>query len=229
MQYLSRRLEANSKWPRGGQVPADVTAARQRERLLDATEALVAARGFATTSIERIAKEARVSTTSFYEHFAGKEECFAAAFERALADLHARFAVRVPAELPWPEQIRAGLRELLAAIAESPQRARMCLVQAPRGGPALLATYERALWGVVPKLREGRALDPAAAGLSDTLEEATIGGLAWLLRDRLEGGEADGIEAMLPELVDVALAPYLGPEEALALAGVGEGVDDDRE
>lgn len=223
MQYLSRRLAMESQRSRKDSSGSAVIAARQRERLLDATERLVAELGFSATAIERISKEARVSTVSFYAHFADKEECFLAAFDRAVEDARARLGEAVPAAAPWPEQIREGIRALLALVAEHPNRARMCLVEAPVDGAPLRARYEAMLDSAVPKLREGRALDPSADALADSLEEATIGGLAFLLQHRLRAGGSEGIEEMLPQLLDIALSPYLGPREALASSSAARG------
>jgi AcrR family transcriptional regulator len=226
MQYLSERLHATKTGkPRGErEAHREAVAAEQRGRILAATELLIADRGCAGTTIERIAKQARVSSITFYDHFAGKEEAFVAAFDLAVGEGRARLAKAAPPELPWPEQVREGLRALLATIAANPARARMCLVESQKGGPALLARYEAALDGAVAKLSEGRLLDEAAGGLPESLEETTAAGVAWLLRERLETGGAGGIEEMLPRLVDVALAPYLGSAEALHLvATAGEG------
>ncbi len=219
MQYLSERLLATqSRRSRGDRAHHEAVASGQRERILAATEQLVAERGCAGTSIERIAKQARVSSITFYDHFASKEEAFVAAFDRALEETRGWLAQEAPADRPWPGRIREGLRALLAAIATHPERAQMCLIEAGKGGPQLLARYEATLDSAVPLLREGRQLESAAAGLPETLEEAIAGGLAWLLRERLEAVGAEGIEEMLPRLVDVALRPYLGSDEALHLA-----------
>lgn len=226
MQYLSERLNATkARKPQGErEAQHEAVAAQQRERLLDATERLVAECGCAGATIERIAREARVSSITFYDHFAGREEVFVAAFERAVAEVRARLVEDVPRELPWPEQVREGLRTLLRMIAARPQRARMILVESQRGGPALLARYELVLDWAVLKLREGRLLGSAAEGLPGTLEETTAAGVAWLLRERLETAGPEGIEEMLPRLLDVVLAPYLGSAEAPHLVGAsGEG------
>jgi AcrR family transcriptional regulator len=223
MQYLSRRLSMESKRSRSASPDSALIAARQRERLLDATERLVAELGFSATAIDRISREARVSTVSFYEHFADKEECFLAAFDRAFEDARGRLAAAVPTAAPWPDQIREALRALLALVAEHPNRARMCLVEAPVDGPALRARYEEMLDSAVPKLREGRAFDASADALAESLEEATIGGLAFLLHQRLQAGGAEGIEETLPQLLDIALSPYLGPREALGLSSAARG------
>jgi AcrR family transcriptional regulator len=218
MQYLSQRLAEKPARARGGGPPRDPLAARQRERLLAAAERLIAERGCAGTSIEATVKLARVSSVTFYEHFAGKEECFVAAFERAVAETRAELREAIPGGAPWPDQVRAALAALLAAIVAEPARARMCLVEAGVGGPALRARYDAALDAVASELREGRVLDSAPPGLPATLEEATVGSIAWLLRERLEAGDADGVEGLLPRLVDLTLSPYLDGEAPRAVA-----------
>lgn len=220
MQYLSQRLANESTRTREGQRPRGPLAATQRGRILAAAERLIGEKGCAGASIEAIVKEAGVSTITFYEHFEGKEECFVAAFDLAVEETREELREAVAAELPWAEQVREGLRVLLEAIDADPARARLCLVEAQMGGPALRARYDAALDGVVPKLREGRALESAPGAISDAVEEATVGGIAWLLRQRLELGEESGVGDLLPRVTEIALSPYLG--DGLALPAAAE-------
>jgi AcrR family transcriptional regulator len=215
MQYLSQRLARKPSPGRGGGTEAGAGSPPQRERILDAAERLIAARGIAGTSIEAIVKEAGVSSVTFYEFFDAKEECFVAAFDRAVeggAEELALAAEGDPAAggLSWSEQLATGLRAMTKLVAAEPDRARLVLVEAQIGGPELSAHFEAALDRVAVKLREGRALETAPPDLPATHEEATAGALAWLLRERLETGDAQGLEALYPELIDIALAPYLG-------------------
>lgn len=226
MQYLSQRLAVEPARERGGDPPRGPLAATQRERILAAAEQLIAERGCAGATIEAIVKLAKVSSVTFYEHFDDKEACFVAAFERALEETRARLREAVPAELPWEEQIREGLRLLLATVEAKPARARICLVEAQMGGPALAGRYEVALDAAAAKLREGRSL-LSAGRLSETVEEAAVGGIAWLLRERLEFERGRGVRELLPQIIEIALSPYLGESEAsLATAadpGSGDG------
>lgn len=226
MQYLSQRLAEKPAKGRGGRPPQDPLAARQRRQILDATEKLVAERGCSGTSIEAIAKSARVSSVTFYEHFESKEACFVAAFERAVEESAQLLRAAASGAATWEEQIRAGLAALLLAIDADPVRARMCLVEAQMDGPALLARYDAALDSAAPKLREGRLLDSAPRGLPETVEEATLGGIAWFLRQQLETGEPAEVEVLLPKLQDVALGPYRG-QGGPPLAGAEAGRSDD--
>jgi len=227
MQYLSDRLKAvNIGGPddEGREARHRAVAVQQRERLLDAAEQVIAEQGVAGTTIERVVKLARVSSSSFYLHFEGREELLLAAFDEAVEEEAAAIAGAVRAELPWPDQVREGLRLLLAAIEARPQRAWMCLVESQRGGVALQEHYETALDQALPVLEQGRLLGSAAGDLPETLEEATAAGVAWLLRERLEGSGAEGIGELLPQLAEIVLGPYLGGGEALRLSVAGRGI-----
>jgi AcrR family transcriptional regulator len=215
MQYLSQRLATKPSPRRGGEAEAGAVSPPQRERILDAVDLLVAAHGVAGVSIEAIVKRAGVSSVTFYEFFAGKEESFAAAFDRAVDTAVARLAEAAAGDpaaggLSWSEQVATGLRTLTKLIAAEAGRARLVLVEAQTGGPQLSRRFEAALDRVAAKLREGRALETAPADIPATHEEATAGALAWLLRERLETGGGERLEALYPELIDIALGPYLG-------------------
>lgn len=212
MQYLSQRLASKPARRRDGGPSAGAAADGQRARILDAAEELVGERGCAGTSIEAIVKAAGVSSATFYEHFEDKAECWLAAYDRAVAEEIEALLAAAPRGATWPERVATALRALLAEVDARPGRARLCLVEAPAGPPALSARYDATLDRAAGALRAGRELETAPAGLPETLEAATAGGVAYLLRERLErgGGEEDGVGELYPRLVEIALAPYLG-------------------
>jgi AcrR family transcriptional regulator len=211
MQYLSQRLAKKPARRRDGGPLDGAVADGQRARILDAAEDLVGERGCAGATIEAIVKAAGVSTVTFYECFEDKAGCFLAAFDRAVAEGTEVLLGAAPLEATWPERVATALRALLAEVDARPGRARLCLVEAPAGAPALSARYEATLDRAARALRAGRELETAPAGLPETLEEATAGGVAHLLRERLErGGGEDGVGELYPKLVEIALTPYLG-------------------
>lgn len=210
MQYLSQRLANESAKGRGEQRPRGALAASQRQRILAAAERLIGEAGCAGASIEAIVKAAGVSSVTFYEHFSDKESCFVAAFDRAVEETRGALAEAVADGMAWTEQVREVLRALLETIEVDPWRARMCLVEAQMGGPALSARYDAMLDAASRRLRHGRSLDSAPADLSDAVEEATVGGIAWLLRERLERGGGGGVRELWERLVDISLSPYVG-------------------
>lgn len=213
---ISERL---AKLPPGRHlVPRDFVVQNQRERLLLATAELVAERGYQKTTIELIAKTARVALVTFYEHFASKEECFLAAFDENVEAAREVFAELLEPEQAWPDQIAAGLEIFLEMVVTEQARAKLCIVESQGAGGAALARYQALLESVAPKLRQGRELNPRADRLPEGLEVAIAGGLAWLVHQRLVTGRVDGLAELLPEMLQVTLTPYVGEAEAARAA-----------
>jgi AcrR family transcriptional regulator len=209
---LSERL---SKMPPGRHlIPSDFVAKNQRERMLLATAELVAERGYQKTTIELIAKTARVALVTFYEHFSSKEECFLAAFDESVDAAREVFAELIDPDEPWQEQISSGLEIFLEMVVKEEPRAKLCIVEAQAAGSAALARYQAMLESVAPKLREGRDFNPRSSRLPDGLEVAIAGGIVWLVHQRLIADEADELKALLPEMLQVTLTPYVGEVEA---------------
>ena len=77
--------------------------------------------------------------------------------------------------------------------------------------------------------RYDEALDAAAAELADPLGQAIAGGLAWLLRERLELGGGGSVQDLLPRMTEVVLAPqpaqWLSGARAAAAASSPPGKD----
>lgn len=217
---LSERL---AKMPPGRHlVPRDFVAQNQRERMLLATVELVAERGYQKTTIELIAKTARVALSTFYEHFSNKEECFLAAFDECVSAAAEVFGELVDPDLPWPDQIAAGLEVFLEMVVAEPARARLCIVESQAAGGAALARYQEMLEAVAPALREGRRFNPRSGRLPDGLEIAVVGGLAWLVHQRLVTDRENEIKCLLPEMLQVTLTPYVGEVEAGRLADAAQ-------
>lgn len=188
----------------------EVLAEHQRERILDAATEVFAKRGYQGTTIDNVVAAARIGVGSFYELFANKSDCFVQVYERIVADTSERIAVAIPAEAEWPEQACAALRALLEQIEAEPLRARVALVEVQTAGPAALARYEETIDSVIPLLARGREASPVASELPQRLEEAIVGGLAWLLQQRVLLGEFEGVEAHLSDLLEIVVEPYVG-------------------
>ena len=196
----------------------ELVSENQRRRILAAATEVFAARGYREASVDDIVAAARVGVGSFYAHFAGKEDCFLRAHEGTVAAWRERVAAAVPEEAPWGEQALAALRAGLELVAAEPSAARLVVLEAQTAGAAALALHEQALASLLPLLAQARGLAAAAAGLPASHELATVGGIAWLLQERL-AARPDGVEDLLPELAEIVVAPYLGEAEAARLLG----------
>jgi len=186
--------------------------------MLLATAELVAERGYQKTTIELIAKTARVALVTFYEHFANKEECFLAAFDESVAAAAEVFTELIDSEQPWVDQISTGLEVFLEMVAAEQARAKLCIVESQAASAAALARYHAMLESIAPKLREGRELNPRSERLPDGLEVAIAGGVMWLIHQRLTTDRVDDLKGLLPEMLQVTLMPYVGEAEAARAA-----------
>lgn len=87
-----------------------------RQRLLDGMAATIRERGFHDSTVADIVRHARTSRRTFYEHFAGKQDCFIALLREVNATLRRQIAAAVDPRAPWDIQVRQAIE---AWIAES--------------------------------------------------------------------------------------------------------------
>jgi AcrR family transcriptional regulator len=195
-------------------VSRDEAAADQRRRILEATAELVAEKGYQGTTIELIVRRAKVGYQTFYRSFDDREAAFLALIDEAAGVLEKRVREAYDREREWPDKVAAGLGALFETIAAFPDAARACLVEALTAGPEAAARQEAAMGQFAPLLRPGRELNPNRAKLPETLEDTLMGGVIWVVNQRLIAGEAEKLRALLPETLEFVLRPYIGEEEA---------------
>jgi AcrR family transcriptional regulator len=102
---------------RSGLSRAEVRA-NQRHRIFDGLAAALAYHGYEDTKITDIVELSGVSRATFYEHFQGKEPCFAAAYEDGVERLVTAVEAAAQGERGREAQVSAGLQaglEFLAA------------------------------------------------------------------------------------------------------------------
>jgi len=189
-----------------------------RERILVAMVEIVAKRGYHGATIEHIVKRAGVSRATFYEYFDNREDCVLAGFDEAAVELQRRMETAIAEADDWPGQVRAALAVFLEHTVANPAQARTCIVESVTVGPVAMERYERALSTFVPLFRRGRELGEADGELPDELEDLIIGGLVWMVHQRLLRNEIDEIRALLPTMLEFALVPYMGEERAATIA-----------
>jgi AcrR family transcriptional regulator len=190
----------------------------QRERLLSAVAHEVAARGYRATTITEVVKLASVSTRDFYEHFEGKEGCFLAAFEAVRSYLEKMLTAAVADEPDWAHQVIAALRAALGFFASEPDLARLCLLEPVSATPTIAIRFREAVLACVPPLAHGRAELADADSLPASTEDSLIGGVVSLATRSILAGETEKLPALLPDLVEFTVSPYVGAPRAAELA-----------
>jgi AcrR family transcriptional regulator len=187
-------------------------AESQRERLLAAVAHVVAEKGYRGATITEIVKAASVSSRVFYEFFEGKEEAFLASFEAVLGHFEDLIGEAVASETEWRRQVVAAIRAGVSFFEAEPELVQAFLAEPPAATPAIATRFREAVMKWVPLLERGRDERPEGDSLPDSTEDSVLGGLVFLVSRSVIAGTKPS--SILPDLVDFALSPYLGAEEA---------------
>jgi AcrR family transcriptional regulator len=188
----------------------------QRERILDAVANLTAAKGYESLGVNDIAAEAAVSLRAFYRHFSDKEDALLVAYElghaRGLALVERAYA----SQADWRSGVGAGLAALLQFLASEPAFAHIALIDAIT---ASARTAERSRAGVSDFTR---MLIPGFEGAPEHVPEVTLEAIAGAIFELCLHHAVEGRIPQLPELTSevtfIALAPFIGAEEAARVA-----------
>ena len=211
---MAQRSTTMRPAPGRQQLSREFIARHQRARIIAALAEETAARGYRAVTVADIVRRAGIARNTFYENFSSKEDCFLATQDYAVEEALRRVVDAAGEVESWPARVDAGLAAFLGYVASEPALARTCIVEALSAGPASLERYEQSLQAFMPLFRIGRKVSPHGDELPATLEETIIGGIFWIIYQRIILGETERIEELLPELVEFALTPYIGAEAA---------------
>lgn len=201
---------AGAPGPRGGGV---YIPAVQRTRLLDAAVAVVAEQGYRRMAVRRVCERAGVSSKTFYDLFADREDCFLAAFDYALDELAVVVLPAYQARDGWRERVRAALHALLAFLDGEPELRTVLLVEALTAGPRVLARRAEVLGELARAIDGGRAGGKSArppGGLAPLTAEGVVGGVFGVIYARLLQRRPEPLTELLNELMATIVLPYRG-------------------
>jgi AcrR family transcriptional regulator len=185
------------------------------DRIERATLATVAAKGYRKTTITDIATAAETSLSTFYAHFDGKAD----AFESALYSARLRMlAVTLPVSRrarSWPEAIRAQVQAGLSFFESEPHFARVVAVEVYAAGNDALARRDVAIETIQRSIERGYGYAPEASPIAG---EAIASCLYSMFSERVQAKGTKNLQRIGPLAIYMTLAPFLGAEEACAVA-----------
>lgn len=211
-------IKTRSKLPSGRHgLPRDVVVRSQRERMVEAMIQVVAEQGFAETTVADIISTAGVSRATFYEQFADKEDCFVAAYatvmDRMLAFVAEGFAADDSDD--WIERLRGGIRSLLRYLAQNPVAVRVGIVEGFGAGARARDRYQQAVSAFFPFLDAGRELIDSPERVPGETSRVIVGGISALIFNEASAGNSKRLPQLLPEMIYLAVVPYMGHEAAM--------------
>ncbi len=206
------------KLPRGrGALPAGEVAAEHRDRILRAVARLSREKGYADTSVADLVAAAAVTREVFYELFRNKEEAFLATQEMGLQESVANAAGAFFVGDTWPDRVWNGLEALITYVAGQPDLVYVDLVESYAAGAAAIRRSFDNRMAYTLFLEDGYRERPEAAALPRLCSEAIGGAILEVMRRQVLTGESERMLEVLPQLVYVALAPFVGPAMAMRL------------
>jgi AcrR family transcriptional regulator len=194
----------------------DAATNEQQSRILRATQQTIAEHGYAASTVTEIIARAGISSKTFYKHFADKLDAALALMHLIVDEATSRIENSIDRHAPWPERVYSSLEFLLALLAENPQIARFVVVEIQAAGPRALADYHRLL------RQYASSLEPRATEMSGRLQsrpgvaDQIAGAISQLLYDNIVTSQIADLPDLLPDLTEIALAPYIGPQRAAA-------------
>lgn len=163
-----------------------------RRRLLDALATVIAAKGYAATTIADLAAEAHVSKRSFYEHFDDKAQALIALYDAATHQSYEVLRRAIDPARDWHDQLDQALAAYFDCLARRPQLLRTLFVEIMALGPPGLAARRRHSSAFADFI-----VSVAGPSLPRPLALAIVGGIhEWVL----QAVEQDAV-ATLPALV----------------------------
>jgi len=193
----------------------DAVLASQRGRLIEAIVECVVQDGYPAVTLADIVRRAKVSRSTFYEHFGNKQECFLVALQ-VTADF---LTLRITDELIRRED--ADARTLLAAVittycetnAAEPDFARVMMIESFRVGDAAVEYHDRVidmsieLYGRL-YARARREL-PGLPELSDEVIAMVPIAIGERTRRAIAQGELDRlVPELAPQFIEFAFRTY---------------------
>lgn len=121
-----------------------------RSALVDSAVHLFTKRGYAGTSLDEVARRARVTKGALYHHFNGKQALFEAAFEKVESAVLGRLEeITNGPEPPWDRALH-GLREFITSCLD-PAYQRIAVQEAPvvMGWERWRAAEDNASFGLI--------------------------------------------------------------------------------
>jgi AcrR family transcriptional regulator len=184
----------------------------QRARLLNAAVVCIDELGYAGATVAHIAARARVSRKTFYDLFAGREDCLLAILHDTVDRIVVDLAGSDPEGLSWRERVRAGLWEILSVFDSEPALARVCVVQSARGSQRVLEYREEIFGRLAGVIDEGRHESARAVRTPPLTAEGLVGAVVAIVYKRLlKGTGGEPLTGLLGELMSMIVLPYLGP------------------
>jgi AcrR family transcriptional regulator len=189
-------------------------ALHQRARLQGAMVAAIAQSGYAEITIKQLVSLAGVSRSTFYEHFADKEQCFLATYDMIALLATERISRAYREAQGWKQRLQAGFEYFAEIVMVERDASHLVLVDALGAGHRVLEHRDRMIGSFELMFRQSFADAPKRAVITDTTIQAIVSGIRRVAYRRLLRGEPEQLTELTGDLLEWAIgyhAPGVEP------------------
>jgi AcrR family transcriptional regulator len=191
--------------------------ANQRERLIAAMGEIVGENGYASTTVSDVIAHAGVSRKAFYQHFANKQECFLAAYDKVVAEVRREIArAYESAAKGVPERATAAIEKVFERAIKKPGTLRLVIIEAGVVGQAGIERRERLMSEYEGLLRDMLGLPAGPGTVPNPVLRGIVGGLNGVLYAHLQTSRLRQLHQLIPDLVRWATS-YSPPPAAMMM------------
>ena len=184
------------------------------ERISEAMIALCVEQRYPNVTLPMLLERAGVGELAFATHFDSLEDCFCKIFEAQRDELVVRVAKAYMAEEGWRNQLRAAAYTLLGYFGEDVQRARFTTVEVLYAGERAKLIQDQVIQGFSMMVDLGRREMEDPDSLTPFTAETIGNAIYGRIQEAFERDELEKFETSVPEMMYMAVLPYLGPEAA---------------
>lgn len=217
-----------ARLPRGPHaLTREEVTANQRERLIAAMGEIVGEHGYASTTVSQVIAHAGVSRKAFYQHFANRQECFLAAYDKVVAEVRREIARAYESAEGVPERATAAIEKVFERAIKKPGTLRLVIIEAGVVGQAGVERRERLMSEYEGLLRDLLGLPAGPGTVPNPVLRGIVGGLNGVLYAHLQNGRLKQLLQLIPDLVRWATS-YSPPPAAMMRLPLHKAADDRR-
>lgn len=170
---------------------------------------------YQAVTVEQIVARAEGSRREFELLFPSKQACAVAAIEEVMASNLRIVQAAFDREERWPDSLRAAGYAMARYVADHPKEVRFGMLDMLWAGEMTGALRDQFFGKFVTMVDAGRSAAPDPQAVPPLAAESVVGSITQALgRFSMErGGERDPVAAV-PEMMYLAVRPYLGEEAA---------------
>ncbi|HET7507109.1 MAG TPA: TetR/AcrR family transcriptional regulator [Solirubrobacterales bacterium] len=175
---------------------------------------LVYEQGYDAVGLDQIAARAGGGVADFEAHFATKQGCAVAVLEELAENNLCAVRGAFDREERWPDTLRAAAYAHVRWILDNPKKMRFGLLETLWAGEMTSALRDHLFGAYIEMVDAGREVAPDPAAVPAYTAEGVVGAITQVVVKYMGKPDGGDLASQVPEMMYLAVRPYLGEEEA---------------